>query len=98
MTYTLVDVTGGKLLLNGNVVYVAALIDFETTPTLSMTVRVTDSGGLSLTQLFSIAVGNVNERPTAITISSSSVAVCICTRLPPPPFPSALACRCPSLP
>jgi Ca2+-binding RTX toxin-like protein len=39
-----------------------------------VTVRVTDQGGLSLDKVFSIAVGNINEAPTNLTLSGSRVA------------------------
>jgi len=72
-TYTLVDGGGGRLAMSGTTIYVAGAIDFETTPTLSLTVRVTDSGGLSFTNSFIIAVSNVNERPTSVSLSNLAV-------------------------
>ena len=57
--------TGAQLLVdNGN------LLDFETNPSHTVTVQVTDSGGLSLTQDFDIRVTDLNEAP-AITSSAS---------------------------
>lgn len=66
--------------MSGTYIYVAGAIDFETTPTLSLTVRVTDSGGLSLTSSFTIAVTNVNERPTSVSLSNLAVNVSSCCR------------------
>ena len=52
--------TGTQLLVeNGN------LLDFETTPSHTVTLQVTDSGGLSFEQDIDISLTNVNETPTA---------------------------------
>ncbi len=48
-------------------------IDFEATPTLTARVVVTDAGGLTLQEDFSITVTNVNEAPATLTLSNSSV-------------------------
>ncbi|MBD2357668.1 DUF4347 domain-containing protein [Tolypothrix sp. FACHB-123] len=50
-------------------------LDYETTPTIDLLVTVTDSGGLSKEQSFTITVLNVDEKvaPTAITLSNTSV-------------------------
>ncbi|NJK64305.1 MAG: hypothetical protein HC921_17860, partial [Synechococcaceae cyanobacterium SM2_3_1] len=64
-TYTLVDDAGGRFVISGTELHVAegADLDFETTPTLSITVRSTDSGGLSVEDPFTITLTNVNEAP-----------------------------------
>jgi VCBS repeat-containing protein len=49
-------------------------LDFETEPSVNVTVTSTDAGGLSTNQLFAITVTNVNETPTAISLDSSTVA------------------------
>jgi Ca2+-binding RTX toxin-like protein len=48
-------------------------LDYEATPSVSVSVTSTDAGGLSRSQSFTIGVNNVNEAPTAIALSSSSV-------------------------
>ena len=73
--------------MSGTTIYVAGAIDFETTPTLSLTVRVTDSGGLSFTNSFTIAVSNVNERPTSVSLSNLAVNVSVDLGRAPPPSP-----------
>ncbi len=57
-TYTLNNNGGGRFHLAGNGLYVAANIDFETTPSITVTATVTDNGSpaLSLTQSFTITV------------------------------------------
>ncbi|MBL8813567.1 MAG: cadherin domain-containing protein, partial [Planctomycetaceae bacterium] len=47
--------------------------DFETKNSYSVTVRVTDAGGLSFDKQFTISVTDVNENPTAISLSNASV-------------------------
>lgn len=72
-TYTLVagtgdtnnalfKITGDQLLVNG-------MIDFETTPTLSIRVRSTDQNGSFFEKVFTITVSNVNEAPTDIALT-----------------------------
>ena len=48
-------------------------VDFETTPTLSVTVRTTDSGGLTFDKALAVTVTGVNEAPTGITFSAPTV-------------------------
>ena len=48
-------------------------VDFEATPTLSVTVRTTDSGGLTFDKALTVTVANVNAAPTAITFSAPTV-------------------------
>ena len=50
------------------------LLDFESAAAHSVTVRVTDQGGLSVDKAFSIAVTNVNEAPTNAILSGGIVA------------------------
>src|SRR5699024_4825762 len=51
-------------------------LDFETTPTVSVSVTATDNGtpSLALTQSVVIAVTDVNEAPTSIGLSSNTVS------------------------
>ena len=48
-------------------------IDFEATPNINVTVRSTDSGGDSVVQAFTVWVTDVNEAPTAISVSNVAV-------------------------
>jgi hypothetical protein len=45
-----------------------AAVDFESTPTFALDVRVTDAGGLTRTTAATIRLDNVNERPVAGTL------------------------------
>ena len=49
-------------------------VDFEATPTLSVTVRSTDSGGLTFDKALTVTVAGVNEAPIDITFSATTVA------------------------
>ncbi|HBM87426.1 MAG TPA: hypothetical protein DD437_02665, partial [Rhodobiaceae bacterium] len=48
-------------------------LNHEVEPSVALTVTVTDEGGLSFTQDFNIAVGDVNEGPSDIALSNASV-------------------------
>ncbi len=48
-------------------------LDYEEGATVAVTVTATDAGGLSRAETFEIAVGDVNEAPTAISIDDFSV-------------------------
>ena len=67
-TYSLTDNAGGAFAINSatGVVTVAngSLLDYETGTSKQITVHVTDSGGLTVDQVFVIAVTNVDEHPT----------------------------------
>ncbi|MCA9173081.1 MAG: tandem-95 repeat protein, partial [Planctomycetales bacterium] len=69
LTYTLLDDAGGAFALDGVTgalsVADASLLDHELQPTLSITVQVTDSGGLTHSAVFTILVTQVNEAPVA---------------------------------
>src|SRR6201999_4540471 len=75
-TYSLVAGATGTFDVSGNqiVVKTGAAIDFEATPSLPLTVRVTDHGGLTFDKAFTIGVTNVNEAPTNASLSGGSVA------------------------
>ena len=47
-------------------------VDFETTPTLSVTVRTTDSGGFTFDKALTVTVTGVNEAPTSIKFSATT--------------------------
>jgi RHS repeat-associated protein len=74
--YTLTDSAGDRFEIIGNTLRVkaGAVLDFETTPSLSIEVKSTDAGGLSISQRFAIALTNVNEAPTDIALSATTIA------------------------
>ncbi len=77
-TYSLTDTAGGRFAINAStgVITVAdgSLLNYEAAASHSLTVRVTDSGGQSYTESFTINLTNVNEGPTDLSLSGSSVA------------------------
>jgi ELWxxDGT repeat protein len=76
-TYALVDGQGSTgnswFTLNGNQLKTTGVFNYESTPSYSIRVRSTDAGGLSYEQVMTIQVNNVNETPTAVSISSTSI-------------------------
>jgi hypothetical protein len=56
LTYSLTNNGGGKFSLTGTSLLVLANIDYEVTPGISVTVTVTDQGGLSFVKTFTIVV------------------------------------------
>ena len=75
-TYTLLDDAGGRFVLNGATVKVAAgaQIDFETATAHDIIVRATDQGGRFVDKTLSISVNDINEAPTDVSLSVTSVA------------------------
>jgi hypothetical protein len=71
-TYTVSDdrfeVVGGLLQLKAGV-----SLNHEATASVVVTVTSTDQGGLSISENFTIAVGDANEAPTDINLSNASV-------------------------
>ncbi len=69
LSYSLTDSAGGAYAINSStgVVTVAnvALLNFETTPTTTITVRTTDQGGLAFDKVVTINLTNVNEAPVS---------------------------------
>merc|ERR1711934_905363 len=60
--------------INGDKVKVGTgMLDFEATPTASVTVRSTDSGGLTFDKAFTVTLTNVNEAPTSIVFTATTV-------------------------
>ena len=72
-TFTLLDNAGGLFAISGTQLVVAGALDYEANASYNITVHVTDNGGLSYDKTFTIAVNNVNEAPTDITLSNASV-------------------------
>jgi Ca2+-binding RTX toxin-like protein len=64
LAFSLLDDAGGRFVLSGSEIRVAAdaLLDFETATSHEIEVRVTDQGGLFRDETFSIAVANVAGR------------------------------------
>ena len=73
-TYTLAEpsalfeVVGNQILLRPD-----ASVDFEAATSHQLSVTVTDAGGLSRTEVVSVAVSNQNEGPTDLTVAGGSV-------------------------
>ncbi|WP_243057035.1 cadherin domain-containing protein [Nocardioides sp. SR21] len=79
MTYALVNGAGdhdnGSFEINGTTLRATAAFDFETEPTLTVRVRVTDAGGLSHVQALTVDVVDVDDLPTGLIFrSGGSVA------------------------
>ncbi|KAB2916673.1 MAG: hypothetical protein F9K29_11355, partial [Hyphomicrobiaceae bacterium] len=74
-TYALASDPSGKFEVVGNEVRVkaGATLDYESATAHDITVTVTDAGGLSHTEVISIAVTNRNEAPTDITVTGGTV-------------------------
>lgn len=64
----------GQFLISGNRLLALTKFNYETQPTRSIRVRVTDGSGLSYERVFEIQVNNVNEAPTANSLTSTTVA------------------------
>ena len=75
-TFSLLDDAGGRFKLVGAELQVldGALLDFEGAASHTVTVLVTDSGGLTYDETFTIDVTDANEAPTDVTLSTSTVA------------------------
>jgi hypothetical protein len=58
---------------NSNELQVQTPIDYETTTSVNLTIRTTDSGGLTFDQLFTIFVNDLNDAPTNVVLSNSSI-------------------------
>jgi hypothetical protein len=62
-TYT---VTPSAFAISGTTLRTTTSFDFETTPSVTATVTVTDAGGLTYQRTFTITITDVNEAPTAV--------------------------------
>ncbi len=54
--------------ISGNQLLTAATLNYESKPSCSIRIRVTDAGGLSYDEIFSISITNVNEPPVASNV------------------------------
>ncbi len=77
-SYSFIDNAGGRFAINSStgVITVAnsTLLNYEAAPSHNVTVRVTDRGGLTYNETFTINLTNVNEAPTGIALSGNTVA------------------------
>jgi uncharacterized protein len=75
MVYALTDNAGGLFAIDAatGVITTTTALDYETLSSASITVSATDSGGLTFAKTVTIAVTDVNEAPTQVTISNASV-------------------------
>lgn len=73
LTFSLVDDAGGLFAINGTtgVVTVNGPLDFETLSSHTITIRVTDDGGLTKDRSFPIFLNEVGEAPNAINFVGS---------------------------
>ncbi len=76
LSYALTDTAGGLYKLSGNKLVTARAINYEALASKSdtVTLRVTDPGGLSTTKTFTIRVQDVNETPTSLALSRATIA------------------------
>ncbi len=76
-TYNLVSGAGstdnGSFTIAGGLLKTAAVFNYETKSSYSIRVRTTDNTGLFYEKQFTVAVINVNEAPTGISLNNSSV-------------------------
>ncbi len=81
-TYTLTDTAGGRFAIHSSTgaitVADGSRLDYEFATSHQITIRVTDSGGLTYDKQFSINVTNVNEAPTDVRIATQSISICQC--------------------
>ncbi|GKS68322.1 hypothetical protein W03_03260 [Nitrosomonas sp. PY1] len=78
LSYTLTNTAGGRFAINGNTgeitVANGTLLDYETATSHDITVRITDSGGLTYDKIFTINLTDINEAPTDLSLTGNSVA------------------------
>ncbi|NBO39040.1 tandem-95 repeat protein [bacterium] len=72
-TLSLVGANAGLFSLTGNLLKTNAAFDYESTPSVNVTVRATDSGSLYADQTFTINILDVNENPTNIVLSQNNI-------------------------
>ena len=73
-TFALIDNAGGKFAIDGNNLVVAGPLDFESSASHQITVRATDSGGLSFIKTLTIGLLDVNDAPTVAGVLTASAA------------------------
>ncbi|QNI97980.1 cadherin repeat domain-containing protein [Synechococcus sp. RS9902] len=74
-TYALVDgeadTDNSTFIVEGDQLKIVGSPDFETKSSYSIRLQTTDSGGLTFEQAFTISVNDLNEAPSALTLSAS---------------------------
>ncbi len=77
-TYSLLDDAGGAFTINNTTGQITVadsnLIDYETSPTINVTVRVTDSGGLTHDEIVTLTLHDVNDAPVNTVPGAQVVA------------------------
>ena len=75
-SYSLIDDAGGRFAVSGGNLVVAdgGLLDFETSTSHSVTVRITDAHGLTYDEAFIIGVTNANEAPVITSNGGGATA------------------------
>ena len=75
-TYSLVDNADGRFVIEGDKLALASgnSLNYEQTAVHEVTVRVQDRAGAAFDQTFSIAVSDVNEAPTGLSLTNTVVA------------------------
>ncbi|NVP58203.1 cadherin domain-containing protein, partial [Mycoplana rhizolycopersici] len=73
LTYKLTDNAGGLFKLDGNKLVTAKAIDYEAIKSGKVALEVTDLAGAKSVKTFTIAVRDVNEAPTAPSLSAATV-------------------------
>ncbi len=76
-TFTLVQGAGAndnsKFLIQANKLQVNAMLDYETQASYAVRIRATDNGGAFVEKNITVAITDVNEAPTALTLSATSI-------------------------
>ncbi|MEP0987305.1 FG-GAP-like repeat-containing protein [Ekhidna sp.] len=67
------DLHNGYFRIDGNSLQIIKDAKFEDTPQLFINLEATDDSGASVTEAFILTVNDVNQAPTAITLSTSSL-------------------------
>jgi len=73
LTFSLLDNGGGSFGISGSSLVVAGPIDFEAGATKQVVVQVKDPSGATYSEAFTVAVGNVNEAPTSLSLVGTQV-------------------------
>jgi len=75
LSYKILNDPDGKFQIVNNELQVraGAAIDFEAKASHQVTIRVTDQAGLFYDKVFAVAVGNVNEAPSSLTLSNARI-------------------------
>ncbi len=76
LSYSLTDNAGGRFAINSATGQITvangSLLDFESASSHTITVRTTDQGGLTFDKTVTVNLTNVNETPTALTLTGST--------------------------